>query len=106
MRLELESVEDRRVVTGGYHYATDRALLLHRKGDGGCRRRLGRENHFEIISGEDLCGCVRESIGKEPAIVTNDHAPLGSLDGIGRPIIGSRLSNALNVGESEILRNY
>ncbi len=62
MRLELETVEDGRIVAGREHHAADGAQMLDGKGNRRRGRGCGREHDLKIISGKNLRCRFREAV--------------------------------------------
>src|SRR5262249_47161372 len=105
VRLELESVKGGRVVAGGDHHTANRAPRFDSVRNGRGRGRLRGEHDGKAIATKDLRRAPGELIGEKAPIITNDHAPGGSLDRMEVPVIRRGLGDPLQVGEGEVLGN-
>src|SRR5665213_182528 len=111
MRLELEAVENRRIVAGGDYHSADSSEIFHGEGNGRRRRWLRREDDLKTISRKNFGGDSGETVGEKPAVKTDDDFQftiedfgLWTLD-FGLPIVRRGLRDARDVGEREIFRD-
>ncbi len=111
IRLELEAVENRRIVAGGDHHAADGVQMLDGKGNRRRRRRLRREDDLKIVSGKNFRRDLRETVGKKPAVVADDDFQFMFEDfglwvlNFRFPIVRRGLRDARDICKSEILRD-
>ena len=106
IRLEFETVENRRIVAGGNHHAADGAQIFDGERNRRRRRRFGREHDLKMISGQDFGGDLRKPVGKKtPVIADNNFVFRFPLSAFRFPIIRRRLCDARDVGKSEIFRD-
>jgi hypothetical protein len=111
VRLELEPVERGRIVAGRDHHAADGLPPFHRERNRRRRRRLGREDDLEIVSGEHFGRRLREAVGEEPPVIADDHPGRASEEGgfripdFGLPEVGGGLRHPRDIGKREIVRD-
>ena len=72
IRLELEAVENRRIVAGGNHHAADGAQIFDGERNRRRRRRFGRKDDLKMISGENFGRELCKSVGEKPAVIADD----------------------------------
>src|SRR6185436_13734167 len=105
MGLQLEAIEDRWIVAGRDHHATNGLLRLDRKRNGRRWRRRGRENDLKAVLRHYGGGRFSESVREKAAVVANNNFLFSSRNRIGVPIICRRLCNASDICKSEFLRD-